>query len=113
MFGALALADVPDAQRAEVAHLLQFIRTTSCGLVRNGKEYGGERAYSHVMRKYDYFRDEIMSTEDFIALAATKSELSGRPYAFRCNGEPNVAAAGVLLEELRRYRAERADRIAG
>lgn len=105
LLGAHALADVPDSQRSEVAHLLRFIRTTPCGLVRNGREYQGERAYEHVMRKYDYFRDKIMSTEDFIALAATRSELSKRPYEFRCSGAPSVPAAEVLSDELRRFRA--------
>lgn len=102
-----AAADVPESQRAEVEHLLSFIRTTPCALVRNGREYGGERAYSHVLRKYDHFRDEIASTEEFIALAATKSELSGRRYEFHCDGAPSAAAADVLLAELARFRATR------
>ena len=105
---AQAIADVPDTQRAEVEHLLGFIRTSSCELVRNGREYDGERAYRHVVRKYDYFRDEIASTEEFIALAATKSELSGRAYEFRCDGQPTTTSAAVLLEELARFRASAA-----
>jgi hypothetical protein len=100
----LARADVPPEQAPEVEHLLQFIRSTSCELVRNGRRYGGDRAHRHVMRKYDHFRDEIASTEDFIAYVATKSERSGRPYLFSCNGV-ETESAEMLLDELERFRA--------
>jgi hypothetical protein len=103
-FPASTAADVPPAQQAEVQHLLEFIRTTPCRLERNGREYGGERAHRHVLRKYDYFRERIETTEDFIALSASQSTISGRPYWFLCDGEPRMESRAVLLAELRRYR---------
>jgi hypothetical protein len=101
---AAALADVPEAQAAEVEHLLDFIRTTTCELIRNGRAYSGDRAYRHVMRKYDYFRDRITSTEQFIELSATRSTLSGQPYWFACGDSKPVESETVLLEELARFR---------
>ena len=50
-----SLSDVPDAQREEAAHLLEFLRSTNCAVERNGKSHDGENAYSHVQKKYDYF----------------------------------------------------------
>jgi Family of unknown function (DUF5329) len=38
---------------------------------------------NYIKKKYDYFKTQIHTAEDFIALAATKSELSGRPYLVR------------------------------
>jgi hypothetical protein len=105
---AAALADVPAAQAVEVEHLLEFIKTSACELIRNGRSYSGDRAFRHVMRKYDYFRDRITSTEDFIELSATRSTMSGQPYRFACGGSEPVESRTVLLEELARFRAERA-----
>lgn len=104
-----AAADVPESQRAEVEHLLGFIEHSSCTFVRNGRSYDSERALRHVERKYDYFRDEITSTEEFVELAATRSTVSGKPYLFVCDGETRESRA-VLLDELARFRAAGAAR---
>lgn len=101
-------ADVPPGQVAEVEHLLAFIKNnSSCRFLRNGREYSGTRAHRHVLRKYDYFRDQIRSTEDFIALSASESTISGKPYQFLCQGSPAVESKTALLEELARYRSSR------
>lgn len=100
----LVSADVPDAQIPEVEHLLEYIRTSPCLFMRNGREYPGERAYKHVLRKYNYFRDRIETTEQFIELSASVSTISGEPYWFVCDGEPRQESQKMLLEELERYR---------
>ncbi len=100
-----AWADVPATQKPEVTHLLEFIRTSPCRFVRNGREYGGERAHRHVLRKYDYFRDEITTTEEFVEFSASTSTSTGEPYEFRCDGETPQESRDVLLGELRRYRS--------
>jgi len=101
-------ADVPESQVAEVEYLLSFIKTnSSCLFVRNGREYTGTRAHRHVLRKYEYFRDEIKSTEDFIALSASESTISGESYWFLCGDQAKVESQTVLLDELSRYRSSR------
>jgi len=99
-----AVADVPDAQKPEVDHLLEYIRTSPCQFMRNGRQYPGERAYKHVLRKYNYFRDRIATTEEFIELSASVSTMSGEPYWFICEGEPREPSKDKLLGELERYR---------
>lgn len=101
---AVAAGPGPEAS-AEIDRLLAFIRDSTCGFVRNGREYRSERAYRHVRRKFDYFFEQIESAEDFIELAATRSTQSGRPYEFVCNGEARESSA-VLHEALQRLRAE-------
>ena len=54
-------------------------------------------------KKYDYFKSKIHTAEDFIALAATKSELSGRPYFVRCQKGKEMPTANWLHEELQDY----------
>lgn len=97
-------ADVPSAQQPEVAYLLEFIRSSTCLFIRNGRQYGGPRAYRHVLRKYDYFRDEILNTEDFIELSASVSTVSGEPYRYHCDGGTEELARDVLLRALAEYR---------
>jgi len=98
-------ADVPENQKPEVTHLLEYVRTSDCRFDRNGKLYDGERAYKHIKGKYEYFADDITSTETFIELAATKSMMSGKYYMVRCGDSAPVKLADWLNEELKRYRA--------
>jgi hypothetical protein len=99
-----ARSDVPDADRHEVLHLLDYLRVSDCAMERNGKNYDSEGAYSHVKRKYEYFRDEIRTSEDFIEYSASKSTMSGKYYRVFCKGESAVLTRDWLLEELRNYR---------
>jgi hypothetical protein len=99
-----AAADVPPAQQAEVRHLLAFLEHSDCAMLRNGKAHPAREAVRHVRRKYDHYRDEIRSSEDFIDRAATRSLVSGKAYRVRCPGQPERPAADWLREELATYR---------
>lgn len=112
LFGAFLLltptgahADVPPGQEAEVEHLIAYLENSNCNMVRNGKTHSGEGGGKHVRRKYEYFRDDISSTEAFIELSATKSTMSGKPYEVHCPGEPPRDSADWMLEELDVYRS--------
>jgi hypothetical protein len=98
----LAGAPGPEAQ-TEIDHLLGFILDSSCRFVRNGRDYDADRAHRHVLRKFEYFEDEITTAEDFIEYSATRSTMSGRPYQFVC-GDSVRESADVLREELARFR---------
>lgn len=99
-----ARADVPEAQRAEVAHLLTFIETAGCEMERNGTRHLPDEARRHVARKYAHFQGRITNTEQFIALAASQSTVSGKPYRAICPGKAPVPTADWLREELQRFR---------
>ena len=96
-----------------IHHLLQFVETSSCTFLRNGVEYDSKSAVNHIKQKYDYFKNQIRTAEDFIALAATKSELSGRPYFVRCGKAKEIPTASWLHEELQEYRKTRTDKSRG
>ena len=99
-----ATADVPAEQKPEVEHLLEFVRQSDCVMVRNGTEHNVEDATSHIQKKYDYFKDDITSTEDFIRLSATKSTMSGKYYTIRCTDKEVIRTQDWLLEELAVFR---------
>jgi hypothetical protein len=42
-----------------------------------------QEAVAHVRAKYEHFKAQIETPEDFIRLAATKSLLTGQPYLVR------------------------------
>ena len=48
--------------------------------VRNGSEYKADAAVKHLLRKYDYAKDDLKTAGDFILHCASKSSLSGKPY---------------------------------
>lgn len=98
-------ADVPAEQRPEVEHLLQFIHSSDCIFERNGTRYPAAEALLHIEKKYEYFRDRISSTEEFIEYSATKSTMSGSLYMVYCPGQDSMTSRAWLLAELQHYRS--------
>ena len=83
----------------EIAHLIDFVRHSSCTFIRNGSEYSGGEAADHIRAKYEHFKDEIRTVEDFIDRAASKSLVSGKPYEVRCAGKMMPAADWIRAED--------------
>ena len=77
-------ADVPPEQAGEVDHLINFVQNSQCVMNRNGTVHPADKAVEHIRKKYDYFRNDINSTEDFIEYSASKSTMSGRDYTVTC-----------------------------
>ncbi len=100
-------AELPQTFRSEIAHLSSYVETSGCVYYRNGTWYNDAKAVcEHIRTKHKYFSDRgrINSTEDFIRWAATKSEISGKPYMVRCGNGPELPLATWLTDELARYR---------
>ena len=97
-------ADVNAEQKLEISHLLNFVKNSSCKIIRNGKAYDGNKAVTHIQKKYDYFNDDIETTEQFVELSASKSTLSGKYYTVICGDAQPLRTKDWLLEELRNYR---------
>ncbi len=94
-----------ETTQQEIDHLLTFVQTTACQYERNGTVYSGVEAVEHIQKKYDYFKDDIESTEDFIKYSATKSKMSGKKYKVHCADAPAQNSSEWLLIELKRYRS--------
>lgn len=99
------VADVPADQVKEVNHLIHFVKTSDCRLTRNGTEHPPAKSAAHIEKKYNYFRNKIKSTEDFIKYSATKSTMSGKHYTVTCPGKEPIKTRDWLLEELKLFRA--------
>ncbi len=99
-------ADVPVDQVGEVSNLLKFVKDSGCVINRNGTDHPADKGISHIQKKYDYFRDDIKSTEDFIKYSATKSTMSGDYYTVTCSGKETIRTHDWLMSELKRFRTE-------
>lgn len=101
--------ELSPAAQSEIAHLLNYIEKSRCRFCRNGTWYNDTKAVrGHVDTKYHYFMDkgQIGSTEDFINRAATKSEMTGKPYLVKCNNGAEMPLSEWLTHELVRSRKE-------
>ena len=89
---------------ATINYLLAFVETSDCTFIRNDKPYTAKEAAGHMQRKYDHFKDEIKTPEDFIRLSASKSLISGKPYMVKTKGGRMLKSETWLLEALAAYR---------
>jgi hypothetical protein len=88
----------------EIAHLLKFVKNTDCKYERNGTMHTGAEAAEHINKKYQYYVDDIESTEDFIKYSATRSKMSGKYYKIHCAKQAPVKSQRWLLAELKLFR---------
>ncbi len=103
-------SDLTPKAKQEISHLLDYVETCGCQFCRNGTWYDDMRvAREHAELKYRYFMDKgrIHSAEDFIRWAASKSEMSGKPYLVRCGSASAEPTEQWLTEELRHFREGR------
>jgi hypothetical protein len=82
VFVLLTICSAVPARAAEsleqtIAFLLHRIETTDATFIRNGQAHTPQEAVAHVRAKYEHFKVQIKTPEDFIRLAATKSLLTG------------------------------------
>lgn len=97
------------AARSEIDALLGVLARSDCQFQRNGSWHGADAARAHLQRKFDYLykRAAVATAEQFIALAATRSSISGETYFVRCGGDAPVASADWLNAKLQQLRAAR------
>ena len=70
-----------DLETRRIDYLIASVETLNgAKFVRNGKEYDGKKAASHLRLKLKNTADKVQSAEDFIEICASKSYLSGQPY---------------------------------
>lgn len=102
-------APTAPAVRAEIDQLLGRLETSGCQFQRNGSWYPAAEAKTHLLRKLEYFDDRsgVASTEQFIALVASGSSVSGKPYLVKCTSAEAVESEKWLTSQLREMRAGR------
>jgi hypothetical protein len=107
---ALTLIIVPATQAAEsleqtIHYLLDYIGRSDAVFIRNGSNHTGPEAVDHIKAKYEHFKKDIKTPEDFIRLSASKSLLSGKPYLVHPKGGKEQTMSEWLTEVLKEHRA--------
>jgi hypothetical protein len=74
----------------------------AAAFVRNGKPHTPAEAARHMRDKWQWRKDQINTTIEFIEIAATKSSVSGKPYLIRFSDGKEVSSADYLREQLRK-----------
>jgi len=100
-----AYSEIEVASQKAIEFLLSSVERSDVTFIRNGKSYSPTEAAAHLKAKYDYFKRDIATPEDFIRLAGSKSELSGKPYQVQTRDGQRVTSAEWLLRVLGEYRA--------
>jgi len=89
-----------------ISYLLHYVATSKATFIRNGTSHTPDEAVAHIKAKYDHFKPQIKTPEDFIRLSASKSLLSGKPYLVRTAEGKEMRLDEWLTDALRAHRSE-------
>ncbi|NIO07397.1 MAG: hypothetical protein GTO40_05120 [Deltaproteobacteria bacterium] len=89
-----------------IRYLLDYVKHSQVVFIRNNKEHTAGEAEDHMRKKYEHFKDQIKTPEDFIKFAGTKSLLSGRPYRVKLNDGTTMPSQKWLESVLADYRSK-------
>lgn len=91
-----------------IDYLLDYVSQSGLTFLRNGRRYTATEAAAHMRRKFEHFRDDIESAEDFIRLTATRSLASGKLYTIVEEDGRELATGDWLTGILFEYRSRKA-----
>jgi hypothetical protein len=96
-----------DSLEQTINYLLGYIGKSDATFIRNGQTHTPQEAVNHIKTKYEHFKNEIKTPEDFIRLAASKSLLTGKPYLVRAPDGKEMRLDVWLTDALKEYRASK------
>ena len=91
-----------------IKFLLDYIAKSDATFIRNGQTHTPQEAVNHIKAKYEHFKNEIKTPEDFIRLSASKSLLTGQPYLVRTAEGKQIQLDAWLTAALKAHRTESA-----
>jgi len=91
-----------------IQHLITYVRESDVTFERNISRHDSVEAAAHIEKKYQHFRDEIHTPEQFIERCATASLVTGKQYLITDSQGDEIPAGEWLNTELARYRLQNA-----
>ena len=88
-----------------VRYLMNYVSSSGLTFIRNGDPHTASEAAEHMGKKYEHFKSEIKTPEDFIALCASNSLMTGKPYQVIDEKGKKMTTADWLRNVLAAYRA--------
>ncbi|HWY41133.1 MAG TPA: DUF5329 family protein [Chthoniobacterales bacterium] len=89
-----------------IKYLLDYIAKSDATFIRNGQAHTPQEAVNHIKAKYEHFKNEIKTPEDFIRLSASKSLLTGQPYLVQTSDGKQRRLDEWLAEALKEHQKE-------
>ena len=89
-------------ERKKIQILIGLIALSPYTFIRNGNEYTGDQAASHLRTKYRYAYDRIKTARHFIEYIASKSSMSGTIYETETAYRVRYYTRDILYNELDR-----------
>jgi hypothetical protein len=89
-----------------VNYLIDHVGKSDATFTRNGVSHTPAEAVAHIKAKYEHFKNQIKTPEDFIRLAASRSLLTGKPYLVRTPDGKETRLDVWLTEALKQYRTK-------
>jgi Family of unknown function (DUF5329) len=89
-----------------IQYLLDYVAKSDATFLRNGQTHTPQEAVDHIKAKYEHFKNEIKTPEDFIRLSASKSLLTGQPYLVRTKDGKEMQLSAWLTEALKKHRGQ-------
>jgi hypothetical protein len=97
----------PPAEQVKIDFLLEEVKKSDDVFVRNGREYSGARASSHLATKLRFAGKRVQTATDFILGIASKSEESGKLYEVRTREGHREPLRDWLLARLHLHESAR------
>ena len=89
-----------------IKFLLDYVAKSDATFIRNGLKHTPQAAANHIKAKYEHFKKEIKTPEDFIRLSASKSLLTGQPYLVRTADGKEMHLDAWLTEAFKKHRGD-------
>lgn len=105
----LVAQEAAAGEKAKIEALISQIEgLEGAKFIRNGSEYDSKAAAKFLRGKWQAHAKEIKTAADFIAVAATRSSTTGKPYMIRLKGSAEVPCGDYLTAQLKKRVAARA-----
>lgn len=99
----LLAQDAPPIERVKIEALISHIEgLEGAKFIRNGSDYDSKTAAKFLRGKWQAHQKAIKTAADFIAIAATRSSTSGKPYMIRLKDSTEVPCADYLTSRLKK-----------
>ena len=93
-----------DQEGKRIEYLIASVENLAgAKFIRNGTEYDGKQAGSHLRMKLSKAGDRVQSADYFITLCASKSYLSGKPYLIVFPNGKKVPSEEFFRQKLKEY----------
>jgi hypothetical protein len=104
LFGFAAQILAAESLDETINYLLDYVGKSNATFIRNGVSHTPAEAAAHIKAKYEHFKSDIKTPEDFIRLSASKSLLTGKPYLVQTPDGKEMHLDAWLTDALKHHR---------